>query len=454
MRIIIDNGAYTLRNMGDVAMLQTTVRRLRSLLDNPELLVLTTNPDLLRRYCPGTVALSVESRDSAYQPARPFQSDWSETWVRFKTRWGRARGKARAFQSALQGATAVLLAGGGFLNDLNPHQTRPVLRMLADAASRGKSTALLSQGLGPLDSPELSALLRRACQAGAVVALRENVRGPHILQRARAEPRLLSITGDDAVEIAWARGAARDGTALGVSLRQVGYSAIEGCHLEVLEEVVTRLAKTCNARIFALPVSFNGHERDDEVIARVVGAAVPLVSMDSPEALIHSVAQCRVVLTGTYHAAVFALAQGIPCACFYASPYYHHKLEGLAAQFPGGCELVDLRSNEAGSILETAALRLWHNRNPALSDSLRKAAQDQVRRGWNFYRAMLSSLPGFTGGFGAEGRENGEQARATAAPRLRAREQQCLHETKGPAPPSPVRQERTRFLPDNRTAPG
>ena len=79
MRIIIDNGAYTLRNMGDVAMLQITVKRVRTLVPDAELMILTTSPELLRRYCPGTFALTVESRDCGYEQLRPAKSNWGET---------------------------------------------------------------------------------------------------------------------------------------------------------------------------------------------------------------------------------------------------------------------------------------------------------------------------------------------------------------------------------------
>src|SRR5437016_8487756 len=98
MKIILDNGAYTLRNMGDVAMLQTTVKRLRAMVREPELMILTTAPDLLERYCPGTTALSVKSRDFGYESDCPARSDWKETWSRLKLRWGSIPAEAGEFQ--------------------------------------------------------------------------------------------------------------------------------------------------------------------------------------------------------------------------------------------------------------------------------------------------------------------------------------------------------------------
>ena len=47
-------------------------------------------------------------------------------------------------------------------------------------------------------------------------------------------------------------------------------------------------------------------------------------------------------MTGAYHAAVFALAQGIPVVCLSNSPYYLAKFQGLEDLFGVGCTIVTL----------------------------------------------------------------------------------------------------------------
>jgi polysaccharide pyruvyl transferase WcaK-like protein len=49
-----------------------------------------------------------------------------------------------------------------------------------------------------------------------------------------------------------------------------------------------------------------------------------------------------VVVAGSYHAAVFALSQGIPVVALVKSPYYVNKMVGLGDQFGAGCEIVRL----------------------------------------------------------------------------------------------------------------
>ncbi len=389
MRIILDNGAYTLRNMGDVAMLQAAVKRMRAMVCDPELLILTSSPELLNRYCPGTRPLTVKSRDCLFESDRPAGSNVSEAWRRIKGRWRSVPSEAREFQQAMDEADAVFLCGGGFLNDINPYQTRPVLRMLADAARRGKRTGLFSQGLGPLEDPELLSLLRRTCKAGVPFALRESLYGPGILSRASVRAGQVVITGDDAVEMAWARGAATGGNGLGFSMRQVSYSEVESRHLEITGRAIADLRTRLGVKTIPLPISFNTHERDSEVVALVTGTEVAPVAMDTPETLMAAAAECRVVVTGTYHAAVFALAQGIPCVCFYVSNYYRNKLEGLAKQFPGGCEVVNLDAEGAAERLVNGALMFWETSGAALCSRLRQSAEEQVRSARSFYRRVM-----------------------------------------------------------------
>jgi polysaccharide pyruvyl transferase WcaK-like protein len=392
MRIIVDNGAYTLRNMGDVAMLQVALRRLRLQQPRAEFQILTTRPDLLERYCPGTLTLAVESRDAAYDPGRAAGSSRREVWTRLKRRWGIYPRRAREFREALARADAVVVAGGGFLNDLNPLQTRAVLRMLAEAGLRGRPTALFSQGLGPLDNPELVGLLGEACRAGARVALREARRGPQILTRAGAGREQWVVTGDDALELAWEHPLAAGGRAIGFSVRRTDYAGLQDPHLDGVRRAVERLAQRHQTRLVALPVSFNSFEDDSHTIARIVGLEAPAEPLDDPAAVIRAASGCRLVVTGTYHAAVFGLAQGIPCVCFYASPYYRDKMEGLADQFPAGCEFVDLREAGAGERIEAAAERLW-GRADELRASVKARAGEQVALGRRFYEGLFQAKP-------------------------------------------------------------
>jgi polysaccharide pyruvyl transferase WcaK-like protein len=58
VRILVDQSGYELLNIGDVAMLQSCVLRLRHQWPGAEIMVISDDPVRLASYCPGTIAIS------------------------------------------------------------------------------------------------------------------------------------------------------------------------------------------------------------------------------------------------------------------------------------------------------------------------------------------------------------------------------------------------------------
>jgi polysaccharide pyruvyl transferase WcaK-like protein len=390
MKVIVDNGAYSLRNMGDVAMLQVCLARIRQVHPGAEIRVLIADPEHLDRYCPGALALNVAARDAFFESHRVTASPIYERWRRLKTRL-RIPPKARVFSCAFESADAVVVAGGGFLNDINVVQTRSVLRMLAEAGRRGYITALFGQGLGPLENPEFRGLLGDACSNGTHIGLRESRRGPLIIKQAGLDLNCCTITGDDAIELASAVRRRQLGSSLGLSLRSVGYSALQDHDRMAISNALQYLRNELAVDIVPVPISFNPWEDDPQVISSVAGPEFRSTAafLDRPMDLIAQVARCRVMLTATYHGGVFALSQGIPCICLYRSNYYRYKMEGLAGQFPHGCEVLDLAAAGVESAIIDTVQQLWD-----AADELRlpiiASADKQVQAGKNFYQSILS----------------------------------------------------------------
>ena len=91
-------------------------------------------------------------------------------------------------------------------------------------------------------------------------------------------------------------------------------------------------------------------------------------------------AGCRAVVTGSYHAGVFALSQGIPVVGLAKSPYYRQKFAGLAAQFGEGCRVVGLPRGAAE--LSADIFRAWQDAprlRPRLQERAREQAEDSRR---------------------------------------------------------------------------
>ena len=72
MRILVENGSYSLLNMGDVAMLQVAVARLSSLWPDALIEVITDKPNLLAEYCPNAHPIPARGRHTWFQDGNLF----------------------------------------------------------------------------------------------------------------------------------------------------------------------------------------------------------------------------------------------------------------------------------------------------------------------------------------------------------------------------------------------
>ena len=104
-------------------------------------------------------------------------------------------------------------------------------------------------------------------------------------------------------------------------------------------------------------------------------ADIVIDDIGSPEALISAAAKCRAIATGSYHAALFGLAQGVPTVCLTKSGYYDAKFGGLQALFPQTCFVAPLNAPDLPSRLRTTLQQAW-----SLSASARATAAHTASR--------------------------------------------------------------------------
>src|SRR5215469_7164486 len=115
MRILIDPSSVHCLNLGDVAMLQVTVRRFRQFWPDAEILVFNETPELLDLYCPTALPVYPLGRELFYNTAAyltrlgrrlsmPSLSEFDVTW---RHRWpGLVESLVRA-RSGADGAAAL-----------------------------------------------------------------------------------------------------------------------------------------------------------------------------------------------------------------------------------------------------------------------------------------------------------------------------------------------------------
>lgn len=409
MRVLIDSGTTNCRNLGDVAVLQAAVERLRAFDRDVALHAFTADAAELLRQCPGVkpvderarrawvAAESGSGREDRGTPGRPV--DRFRALIR-RVRRRRPGTYTVAGVAARMDETDLYVAcGQATLADVDRRHALRLLRTAVLALARGIPVAFFSQGIGPLADESILELARTVFRSAAVVGIREDRVAGKLLERLGVPPDRVFLTGDDAVEAAYAARRATGGRGLGVHLRIAPLAASEPATIERLRPVLQEFARAHGAPMVPLPIS---HDRDGgaydpaTIRALLAGHADDSdggATTDTPALLIRSAGECRIVVTGAYHAAVLALAQGIPAICLGRSDYYLQKFRGLVDGFGAGCQVVHLDEPELGRRLREAMDGAW-NQADALRPPLLEAAERQIASGHSAYAALWHRLDG------------------------------------------------------------
>jgi polysaccharide pyruvyl transferase WcaK-like protein len=372
MRILIDQSGYDLLNIGDVAMLQSCVARLKLQWPDAEIMVIAHESQRLESYCPGAIPIGRTldtlplsrifprrlwlASEQARKTATPYFS------CRFRA--GRAlRGHPRTAIQAVQAADVVVASGGGYVTDTWWWHAAGVLGLLSLAQRLGKPTAMFGQGLGPIGQRTLRAQASSVLPKLKMVGLREDRIGRDLLLSMGLPSAAAVLTGDDALELIGGTSVA-EGSALGINVRVSGYAGVDSVLALSIGDLVVEAAEALGAPIIGLPVSRYGADADVEALRVLFNrgdsrASIVLDDITSPEGLVSTAASCRAIVTGSYHAAVFGLAQGVPTVCLTKSSYYNAKFGGLQALFPGACFIVPLDAPDFAARLQSSILEAW-----------------------------------------------------------------------------------------------
>ncbi len=375
MRILVVCGDNSLTNVGDAAMLKAAVERLFVLWPEASIDVITTHPDHLSACCPGTKPLFMSYPAwwswlrKASRRAQRFDvfyfPDLIEAVVR--RRW--PTHFKRDLLRAVSRADLVVHSGAGIFNDEFLPGAIWRLDILKRAIEAGKPTAMFGQGIGPLTHPALVTLAKAVLPAVDLITLREKKRSLPILLSLGVSPSRIMTVGDDVIELSYQARPENLGDGIGVNVRLAPYSGLSEADSTLLTDIGEALhhgASQHNAELIPLPIN----EEDAESIRRLLSQSSPETRgkriYETPLHVMAQVGCCRIVVTGSYHAAVFALAQGISVICLARSTYYANKFLGLADQFGAGCQVLLLDDGQVQERLKLEIEKAW-----ALADEVR-----------------------------------------------------------------------------------
>jgi polysaccharide pyruvyl transferase WcaK-like protein len=295
------------------------------------------------------------------------------------------------YLEAVSKADLVVVSGMGGITDTFPDYAFGVLDTLGLAIRSGTLTAMLGQGIGPLRNPRLRARAKTILPHVNFISLRESRAGAPLLASLGVSSDRVLTTGDDAIELAYQSRSEQLGRGLGVNLRAAYYSEVDQYLIKRIRPVLQKIAEIHQALMIPIPISRVPGE-EDAITIRQLMTGYPYISgneedLDTQSKVIEQIRRCRVVITGSYHAAVFALAQGIPAVGLAKSDYYVDKFLGLAEQFGTGCEVVILKDAQFSGKLVIAIEKAWKSAEQ-VRPRLLEAAARQVELGHAAYQRV------------------------------------------------------------------
>jgi polysaccharide pyruvyl transferase WcaK-like protein len=417
MRIILDGGTYDFHNAGDVAMTQAAVLQLRRRFPDSEIMVFNDAPAQLAELIGGTTALATTGRflfcerwcllgalhhllpQGCSRRLAEVEDHLRLKFPKLSARWAGHRlrergGAAIAELCAVAGqADLVVATGGGYITDAFPNLAMAVLRTLGWAKALGKKTAMLGQGIGPISRHGIMSLAKDVLPTVDLIALRERLVGEKILRECGVKRERITVTGDDAIVLAFTGCEESSGMALGLNLRVAEYANVGDSQATRIVREVSKWGREHGLEVVPLPVSTGGKESDLRALTELMAGSPECPSTPDavvkPDWLIRQVARCKVVVTGSYHAGVFALAQGIPVVGLVGSGYYRAKFEGLADQFGTGVYLVQLGSGNDVRDLGAALDRAWDQAS-SVRPLLIESAKAQMRASQDAYDRLVT----------------------------------------------------------------
>jgi polysaccharide pyruvyl transferase WcaK-like protein len=385
MRIVVEPSDFDLGNTGDIAMLHVAITRLAALWPHASIQVFSRDPDRFSAFCPdATPILFEEARvHRRWQPVVEILRRSPALFallrrVRPKNRAGARRYPAEVVD-AISRADLMVVSGMGGVTDAFRDYAIDLLERLDLALQAGIPVVMVGQGIGPLRDPALRAKAEAILPRIAFISLREGLAGYPLLRSLGVSSDRIMTTGDDAIEMAYSLRSARLGSGLGINLRLATYSAVDQQLVAEFRQVLQDVARLQEATLVSTPISYKRGEADADTIRQIMSGYEKRseFAMDAskPFGVMDNIKNCRVVISGSYHGAVFALSQGIPTVGIANNEYYIDKFLGLADQFGKGCEIIILRDSDWRSKLAATLDRVWQSADEVRPQLLAAAAR-------------------------------------------------------------------------------
>lgn len=401
MNVFVEPSSYHLGNAGDSAMMVESLRRLSIVLPDVQLHVATEKPSRLAALCAHAepVCETLALRNAICDLPRSAPSSRLQrrierargelslrlddfrpqrTWEKFRRRISSATGW-REWCDFIGRFHAVVVTGGGFITDSHWPHARRVFCTAEAAYATERPVVFFGQGVGPLQRRSRFLTAKQILCRAEFVGLREPKEGPQLLQHMELNRSRFAVTGDDALSLAHRSTPSLFGERLGFNIRKSGYSAIDDQVAARCFAALEKLQSELRVEVQPIAITANPGESDVKTLEQMPTSIGRLSVNDclSPDNTVHRIGTCRVVITGSYHAAVFALGQGVSVVGLAANRYYQSKFEGLRKLFGEACSIVALDATDFEARIQKHVHERWRAA-PDCRQMLRRATTEQV----------------------------------------------------------------------------
>lgn len=412
MKILVDCCNYFLdnNNNGDKAIYKVLVSRLAHFWPNAEINWITLDPALIQQTIPTVSPFTLQQRhhwqlfNSSQQQANPprpgiFSIFQSQPHLNSNQRTlMRKIPDSKRFVKKFREADLIIALGGGSFSDHFASHSTGLLDTLQGGVIFDKPAALLCAGFEEISNQTLLEKCKNVLPQLSLISCREVNIGPDMLSSFNVSKDKVHVTGDDAIELAYSLRSDEPGEALGINLRQSEYSEINESSVGRVKGTLHQAGYNHKAALFGVPISLFGPS-DIESIEKIINGYSGLADsgrdLVTPELVIRQIGRCRVVITGSYHSAVFSLAQGIPVIAIARSHHYKSKLEGLKTQFKVGCTILDPNDQGFEKSLKDAIDAAW-GEAPSIREYLLEMARLQVEESWKVSHKLFDLVKNST----------------------------------------------------------
>jgi polysaccharide pyruvyl transferase CsaB len=303
--------------------------------------------------------------------------------------WRSPRAAARLL-TLIRRSSAVLIGGGGLLQDRLPNFYRPYLLLALAAKGLRRPVVIHAVGAYPPRTGAFRLLLRAALSRADAVSVRDEFSRRNLAAAGVNRP--VVVTGDPAITLRPPAGVARPQTderpLIAVSLRpwyHLGAVTPGGDAGELIGNLARCLDAVVDAagcRLLFIPMQFGGPDDDGrtqrQVLSRMERAeAADLVARPCPLDTLAAISRCDLLIGMRLHANILAAASGVPSIAL----GYDSKVREFMLRLGCADQVFDLRDLCPADIAQMAA---------ALLDGRGKA----VARLLEPVRAMTESVRG------------------------------------------------------------